>query len=160
MKKSVLIGCAAAGMTVALCACSGTSHSGQAASPATSGPAGATLPASPRPAAVVPAGDQLIGGAAQGISMAVPSSWVAVNLAQQTLKQAADKIGLHGVASATLMQDMEEFQKAHAAAVYDIKSAVDSSSHFATNLDAYCVSSGVTETGSAGIALLRQEVPR
>ena len=38
-----------------------------------------------------------------------------------------------------------------------MKSAVDSPQHFAPNLNAYCVVSGVTDVGAAGIPLLKED---
>jgi hypothetical protein len=96
-----------------------------------------------------------VGGAGQGISFAVPGAWAAVDLAKETVNQAAAKIGLRGVSQAQLIQDMQSLQKLHALFIVDIRSAVVQ--HFATNLNAYCVSSGLNDTGSAGVPVLRQE---
>jgi hypothetical protein len=113
-----------------------------------------STPSSPSP---VPAGYTRAGGAAQGISIAAPASWIAVDLAKQTIDSAASKLGLSGVSAATVVQDMESLQKLHAVIVYDVKAAVDSSQHFAPNLNAYCLASGVTDVGSAGVPLLTTE---
>ena len=129
-----------------------TSVSSATASPAASSPASATPVATS-----VPAGYQRVGGSAQGVSFAVPSSWAAVNLAKETVEQAAQKLGLQGVSPAQLIQDMQSLQKLHGLIVVDVKSAVDSPRHFATTLNAYCTSSGVTDTGTAALPLLRQE---
>ncbi|HEX8005936.1 MAG TPA: hypothetical protein VF482_05840 [Trebonia sp.] len=92
---------------------------------------------------------------AQGISIAAPASWVAVNLAKQTMESAAKEAGLSGISPATLVQDMESLQKLHGVIVFDVKSAVDSPQHFANNLNAYCLASGVTDVGAAGVPLLK-----
>jgi hypothetical protein len=92
---------------------------------------------------------------AQGISIAAPASWVAVNLAKETIESAASKIGLHGISATTMVQDIESLQKLHAVIVFDVKSAVDSPQHFARNLNAYCIASGVTDVGAAGVPLLK-----
>ena len=105
----------------------------------------------------VPAGYTRVGGAAQGVSVAVPASWVAVDLAKEAIDSAANKIGLSGLSATTLIQDMQSLQKLHAVFVVDAKSAVDSPQHFASNLNAYCVASGVTDAGSAGAPLLKEE---
>jgi hypothetical protein len=150
-------------LAATLAACSSTAHTAASAtSPASGSPAAAsTAPASPAssaPAATgVPAGYQRVGGSAQGVSFAVPDSWAAVNLAKETEQQAAQKLGLQGVSAEQLIQDMQSLQKLHGLAVFDVKSAVDSPVHFATTLNAYCTSSGVTDTGSAALSLLRQE---
>jgi hypothetical protein len=94
---------------------------------------------------------------AQGISVAAPASWVAVNLAKETIESAANKIGLSGISATTIVRDIESLQKLHAVIVFDVKSAVDSPQHFARNLNAYCVVSGVTDVGAAGVPLLKTD---
>jgi hypothetical protein len=124
------------------------SHAAVSGNPAASSAA----PASPGP---VPAGYKRVGGTAQGISVAAPASWVAINLAKETIESAASKIHLSGLSASTLVHDMEALQHLHAVIVFDIKSAVDSPEHFARNLNAYCTASGVTDVGAAGIPLLK-----
>ncbi len=157
MKGSVLAASVATiGLAAAVSACGGSASSTPpSSSPATRASASASAAATSPPAAV-PAGYQRIGGAAQGVSLAVPSSWVTVNFAQQSMQAAIKKIGFHGVSQATLTQDLQALQKLHAVYAVDIKSTVSSPEHFATNLNAYCTNSGVTESGSAGVAILRQ----
>jgi hypothetical protein len=159
------------GFAATLAACSSTAHTAASATSPASGASSSsaapgTAPASTAPASTassapaetsVPAGYQRVGGAAQGISFAVPGSWAAINLAKQTEQQAAQKLGLQGVSANQLVQDMQSLQKLHGLVIYDVKSAVDSPAHFATTLNAYCTSSGVTDTGSASLPLLRQE---
>jgi hypothetical protein len=131
------------------------SHATTSTAPASTAPAS---PASSAPAPTgVPAGYRRVGGSAQGVSFAVPSSWAAVNLAKETEQKAAQKLGLQGISAQQLLQDMQALQKLHGVVVFDVKSAVDSPVHFATTLNAYCTSSGVTDTGSAALPLLRQE---
>jgi hypothetical protein len=112
-------------------------------------------PVAPSSPNLVPAGYKRVGGAAQGISVAAPASWVSVNLAKETVQSAANKIGLSGVSASTIVQDMETLQSLHAVIVFDLKSAVDSSQHFSRNLNAYCDVSGVTDAGSAGVPILK-----
>jgi len=115
----------------------------------------AASPAGSSSAASVPAGYNRVGGAAQGISIAVPTSWVAINLAKQSIQSAAKSADLKGISSAELVQDMTSLQKLHAIIVFDVTSAVKH--HFARNLNGYCSTSGVTEVGAAGVALVKQE---
>jgi hypothetical protein len=103
----------------------------------------------------VPAGYTRVGGAAQGISIAAPASWVAVDLSKEAINSAASKLGVSGISSATLIQDMQSLQKLHAVFVADVKSGVNSLHHFAPNLNAYCTVSGVTDSGAAGVPLLK-----
>ena len=133
--------------------------SSAAASPAASSSAAAS-PAAPSsaaasPAAAVPAGYTRVGGAAQGISIAAPASWVAINLAKQSIQSAANSADLKGISSAELVQDMTSLQKLHGVIVFDVKSATGG--HFARNLNAYCSPSGVTEQGASGVPLVSQE---
>jgi hypothetical protein len=115
----------------------------------------AASPAGSSSAASVPAGYNRVGGAAQGISIAVPTSWVAINLAKQSIQSAAKSADLKGISSAELVQDMTSLQKLHAIIVFDVTSAVQH--HFARNLNGYCSTSGVTEVGAAGVPLVKQE---
>jgi hypothetical protein len=115
----------------------------------------AASPAGSSSAASVPAGYKRVGGAAQGISIAVPTSWVAINLAKQSIQSAANSADLKGISSAELVQDMTSLQKLHAIIVFDVASAVKD--HFARNLNGYCSTSGVTEVGAAGVPLVKQE---
>jgi hypothetical protein len=71
------------------------------------------------------------------------------------MESAAHNAGLSGVSASTLIQSMESLQKLHAVVVFNVKSAVDSSTHFAPNLNAYCTDSGVTDVGAAGVPLLK-----
>jgi len=151
MKDPILAACAAVGLTAVLAACGGSTASPgkPASSPSPSATATST-------SAALPAGYHRIGGPAQGVSLGVPSSWVSVNFAQQTLRQAVKKLGIHGLSQSTLTQDMQNLQKLHAVYAIDVSSIATSPHHYATNINAYCSTSGVTDTGSAGVALLRQ----
>jgi hypothetical protein len=112
-------------------------------------------PVAPSSAVPVPAGYRRVGGAAQGISVAAPASWVAVDLAKETIESAASKLDVHGLSASTLVQDMETLQKLHGVFVIDGKAAVDSPQHVTPNLNAYCTSSGVTDVGAAGVPLMK-----
>jgi hypothetical protein len=149
------------GIAVAVTACGSAKETVQPASSATQSTT-ATASSSPAAsptgsgsAATVPAGYTRVGGAAQGISIAAPTSWIAINLAKQSIQSAADSAGLKGISSATLVQDMTTLQKLHGIIVFDVASAVDR--HFAANLSAYCGTSGVTEVGAAAVPLVKEE---
>jgi hypothetical protein len=152
---------AGVGISIMLTSCS-TSGAGQSATSATAS-ASHSASASATPAAssaaqttsaAIPAGYKRIGGSAQGISLAVPASWVEVNLATQTIQEAASQLDVTGISDSALVQDMESLQKQHAIFAADIASAVSDPDHFARNISAYCMSSGVTEAGSAGLPFL------
>jgi hypothetical protein len=149
------------GIGVAVTSCSTQGTVKPAASPARSA-SGAAVSGSPTASPVasssagsVPAGYSRVGGAAQGISLAAPASWVTVNLAQETIQSAASKLDIHGLSATTLVQDMQTLQKLHAVFVIDIKSAVDSPQHVTPNLNAYCDDSGVTDVGAAAVPLIK-----
>jgi hypothetical protein len=149
-------------MAVAVTSCSSApgpaqptaSATGSASDAAAAGssPASSSASSSPSP---VPAGDTRVGGSAQGISVDVPAEWVTVNLAKETVQSAANRIGLSGISAATLMQDMDSLQKLHGILVIDVKYAVEHPQAFDPNLNAYCSTSGVTDTGSAAVPLIK-----
>lgn len=145
----------AIGVAVAVSACSSPAST---ARPAPSHPARPAASPTTAAAAAVPAGFRRVGGAAQGISIVVPASWVAIDLAKQSIQQGAKAIQIKGVSSSTLIQDMEQLQKFHAVEVFDIQAVTSGASHFATNMSAYCSSSGVNNTGSSGIPLMKQSI--
>lgn len=142
MKGRVLAVVAAIGLAVALSSCtgSGSPHSGAA---------GHHSPASAESAAY-----QRIGGRAQGVSLEVPRSWAAVNLSQQTVQQAVGIIGVQGGFKATLTQALTPLARLRAAYAADVSSEKTAPGHFMTNLNAYCSDSGISQTGSAGAAVI------
>ena len=154
----------AIGMGVAITSCSSAPGTVKPAVSATRSASGAAVSGSPTASPVapssprsVPAGYKRVGNVAQGISVAAPTSWVSINLAKDTIESAANKIGLSGISAKTMVRDMESLQKLHAVIVFDVKSAVDSPQHFARNLNAYCVTSGVTDVGAAGVPFLKTD---
>jgi hypothetical protein len=135
------------------------SATASSSSPAAATSASATASASPAgtgSAVAVPPGYTRIGGAAQGISIAVPASWVTVNPAKQSIASAAKEAGLKDISASVLEQDMTSLEKLHGIIVFDVKSGVDSSTHFTRNLNAYCSVSGVTEAGAAAVPFIKQ----
>jgi hypothetical protein len=157
---------AAIGIASGVSACGGSSSPGPSSPPAA---LASTLPATTAPAATSPAavtptnpqaeapgGYQRIGGPGQGISLDVPKSWVTVNFSQQSLQAGIKKLGLHGVSQGTLTQDLQALQKLHAVYAVDTRSIASSPGHFATNVNAYCTSSGLSESGASGVSILRQ----
>jgi hypothetical protein len=119
-------------------------------------PAASTV-ASSSPAPV-PAGYTRVGGAAQGISLGVPASWVAIDLTKLTAAAAAAKISIGRTSSAGLVQDIKSLQKVHAVAVWDVKSAADTPQQFARNLTAYCFQGSGMGVGAAGLPDLKSAV--
>jgi hypothetical protein len=151
----------AIGIGLAITSCSSAPQTVKpAATAAPSASATASGSPTPSPAAAssavpVPAGYTRIGGAAQGISLAAPASWVAISPTTKAIESAAATVGLSGISTATLDQDIASVQKLHGVVVFDIKSAVDSPDHFADNLSAYCGASDVTDVGAAGLPFIK-----
>jgi hypothetical protein len=163
VRSSGLALLAVASIVVALTACSSSgtgkadaSATGVATRGSSTSPSPAASTSAATTAAAIPTGYQRVGGSAQGISLAVPNSWVSVNLAKQTIASAFSKLDVPGVNASALKQDMQSLQKTHAIFAVDVASATSNPNHFARNLDAYCGSSGITETGSASIPYLTQ----
>lgn len=157
MKGSALSAAVAAiGLAAVVSACGSSASSTSPASASTAASPSTVPEGSPIPPGGTPAGYQRIGGPAQGLTLAVPSSWVTVNLGAQTLREAINKIGLHGADQATLTQALQALQKLRAVYAVDRSSMASSPGHFATNVDAYCINSGMTDSGSASVPLVRQ----
>lgn len=145
-------------MTVAVTSCSTATVTAKPAAPATPSASGLTVfrsPAASSSPAPVPAGYKRVGGAAQGISVAAPGSWVPIDPTKENIDSAASKLGIHGLSVATLEQDMESMQKMHGIIVVDVKSGIDNPRHFTRNLNFFCAVSGVNNVGATGVPLLR-----
>jgi hypothetical protein len=136
------------GLAVTLSACTGSSRSG-------GGKQASAAAAAPGGSARSHAAYQRIGGAAQGVSLEVPGSWITVNFSDQTVKQAVGVLGGQGASVDTsLTQELTPLAKLHAVYAADVSSASTAPGHFATNLNAYCASSGISQAGSAGVAII------
>lgn len=148
-------------IAVALTACSSTGAGEATATGSATG--GASTSASPvastgaaTTAAAIPTGYQRVGGSVSGISLAVPNSWVSVNLAKQSVASAANKLDVPGLNASTIEQDLQSLQKDHAVFAFDVASGASNANHYVRNLNAYCLSSGITNTGRAGVPFLTQ----
>jgi hypothetical protein len=73
------------------------------------------------------------------------------------VQEASARLGLHGTSDASVVQAMQSLQKLHGLFVVDLNPETISASHFAINLNAYCINSNLPESGSAGVPILRQE---
>jgi hypothetical protein len=90
------------------------------------------------PAAPLPAGFKRIGGLANGVLIAVPESWTAMDLTKDDVTKSLEEAGLSG---ATLEQAKTAAQALVAnKAVYavDPQSLRESETRFATNLNGFC----------------------
>jgi hypothetical protein len=152
-----LTSCSSAGSTTT--AASGTPASGTAAasSAASTAPptSSASASASAADAASVPAGYRRIGGAEQGISVAVPASWVVVDPDQNSIDSGASRLKVAGLSATQVSQDLSELEKVHGVIAVDVASALADHGKFARTVNAYCDESGVTDTGNAGVPLMK-----
>src|SRR5579862_681269 len=89
------------GIGLAVTACSSATGTGkpavsqtQPASSAAASGSPTTSAAASSPAATVPAGYTRVGGAAQGISIAAPAFWVAINLSTESIASATRRVHL------------------------------------------------------------------
>lgn len=142
MRGRVLAAFAVIGLAATLSACTGSSghpHAGSTAGQHAAAGTGAAY--------------QRIGGQAQGVSLEVPVSWVAVNFSHQTVQQAVGKIGKTGTVETELTQILTPLAQLHAVYAADTNSVKTAPAHYMTNLNAYCASSGITQTGSTGAAI-------
>jgi hypothetical protein len=148
---------AAAGLAVAALAVAGTGCSGSApASPAPSPAATAAAPASAgqRPVQAPPAGDTWSGSSAEGVWLAIPRTWITINLARVSVSQAARSFATTGIAAHALIADLATLKKEQALVFADPASAALPPRGFTTNASATCQPAGST-SGSGGIASLQ-----
>jgi hypothetical protein len=153
MTRLVLATLAAVTAAAAVSSCTSASTSKPASSPPAAPPAAAS-PASPGSTGP---GYQPIGGAAQGVSVDVPSSWDTVDFAQLTVQQAFSQLALPGVSESQFAAELQPL--ASSRGVMAIDTSADVQTHdgdFAPTVNAYCTSSGTTQSGSAGVSFLRQ----
>jgi hypothetical protein len=155
------------GVTVTVTSCGSAATTASSAASATASASAGAVSGSPTVSAVassspapasVPAGYKRVGGAAQGISLAAPASWTAVDLAKETAAVAASKVSTTDISNASLVQDMQALQKLHAVAVWDVNTAANSSQHFVRNLNAYCFQGAGVDVGAAGVPQLKSNV--
>jgi hypothetical protein len=155
MKGPTLAACVAVALTAVLTACGGSLSS--AGKPASS-PSQTTSSATPAStSAALPAGYHRIGGPEQGVSLGVPSSWVSVNFTGQTLQQAVRKLKQYGISQSAIAAAQNVLLKLHGVYAIDPETIVTSPGR-ATNINAYCGASGITEAGSSGRYFLRSSV--
>jgi hypothetical protein len=104
-------------------------------------------------------GNQRMGGAAQGISIEVPSSFRVLDLTSETTAvNSIAKLGLTSTAVDTLVPQAKQFQQLHAALAVDAKAALTSAGQFPDNIGAYCVDSGTDLAGSGAVPTIRKQL--
>jgi len=115
------------------------------ASPAATAPAATTPPATTtgKPSQAPPTGYQWVGISAQHIWLAVPRTWVVLNLNSLTVTQALDRVRLKGQPATTMRTAIEGLKKNHGLMVLDTASIATSPEKFATNLNTFCTTSPI-----------------
>jgi hypothetical protein len=109
-------------------------------------------------AAACGSGSQRIGGATQGISIEVPSSFSAVDLTSETAAvNSIAKLGLNAAAVDTLVPQVIKFEQLRAALAVDAKGTA-SSGQFPDNISVYCAASGTDLAGSGAVPTIRQQL--
>ena len=164
-----LTAASAAVLTVAALALAGcSSPGGPAASatssaatsaPAASAPAsGATAPAAQpgQPAKAPPSGYQWVGIAAQKLWLAVPASWVVLNLNSMSVTQAMERVRIKGQPASAMRTDLEGLKRNHAIVVMDLASIRTSPRKFSSNVNAFCAPASVEPGAGAATALISQ----
>jgi hypothetical protein len=148
----------AAGLAVAALTAAGAGCSGSApASPASSSPSSPapspqrTAYAGQRPVQAPPAGYTWAGSSSQRLWVAIPRAWVALNLANVSLSQAARRFSTTGIASSALLADLATLKKQKALFLADPASARTSAHGFTTNASALCQSAGSGAGGLPGL---------
>ncbi|MFB9676464.1 hypothetical protein [Streptosporangium vulgare] len=115
---------------------------GQSPEPGTSGPgpgASATPgPGSPEGAAPVPEGFKRIGGPANGVTVAVPKEWVALDLTKDDLDKGLKESGLTGPTLEQAKKSLRTLVDNNGIWASDTDSAKTSRNGFPTNLNAFC----------------------
>ncbi|MFD0886739.1 hypothetical protein ACFQ08_19505, partial [Streptosporangium algeriense] len=96
----------------------------------------ATAPAAPP--GTVPEGFKQIGGPANGLTVAVPQTWIALDLSRDDLDENLKAIGLTGEALQQARRSLRPLVANKAVWASDRTSATTSPNRFATNLNAFC----------------------
>lgn len=154
-----------AGVAVTAGACSGSSPASTTSAPpsqaqtASPGPSSSQQgTASGQPAAAPPAGYRWEGSTAQGIWVAIPKTWVALNLAHVSLSEVTKRFSTTGIGTSAMRADLASLKKQNALFFADLASYVTSAHGFTTNASALCPPSEVIEPGVAAIPGLEAEM--
>lgn len=105
--------------------------------PPTATPSATPTTQSPSPGAV-PQGFKRIGGPANGLTVAIPQDWVALDLSKGDLDKSLKDIGLSGDALEQAKRSLRPLAANKAVWASDRTSAATSPNRFATNLNAFC----------------------
>jgi hypothetical protein len=104
-------------------------------------------------------GNHPMGGAAQGISVVVPGSFSVLDLTSETTAaNSTARLGLTRAVADTIVNQIVQFQRLHAAMAVDAKGTAARSGQFADNIGAYCIGSGTALTGSSAVPTIKKEL--
>jgi hypothetical protein len=149
------------------CSGSGGANAGSSAPAPSASAAGASSGASKQttspqakgqPATAPPAGFRWDGNPTQGIWLAIPRTWVALNLAKLSVSQATRKFTTTGLGTAAMQADLASLKKQGALFVADLASYVKSKHGFTTNASAFCPAGGAVQPGAASIPGMEAEM--
>lgn len=155
LSRNLVVSTSAAALTavaLTLAGCGGSGASPSASSPSAAATTATSPPAPPspaptattpspgtvRPAAAPPAGYQWVGISSQRIWLAVPDSWVVINLSSSSLNSALRKVSVKGLSASALKSVLTNLRQHHALFLADVQSASTSPNKFATNANAFC----------------------
>ncbi|MFF4417699.1 hypothetical protein ACFYY8_34665 [Streptosporangium sp. NPDC001559] len=100
-----------------------------------------TAPTTARPAVppgTVPQGFKRVGGPANGLTLALPQDWAALDLSRDDLDKSLTALGLSGEALEQARRSLRPLVANKAVWASDRASAATSPNRFATNLNAFC----------------------
>jgi hypothetical protein len=137
-------------------ACAGCSGSGQGPTHAGSASATPSQSANPgqRPAEAAPAGYKWAGSDTMRVWVAIPRTWVALDLGRVSLSQATRKFAASGTGYSTLRADLAILKEEGALFFADPGSGTTSAHGFTTNATALCQPATGTSAGPGAIANL------
>lgn len=137
-------------LTLAECGGASRPAASTTSAPASSAPAppaatGSTVTTG-EPTQAPPAGYEWVGIAAHDMWLAVPDSWIALNLNSMSVTQAMDRVRLKGQAATAMRTALQNIKQSHGFIVLDTASIATSPAKFAGNVNAFCATS-VMEPG-------------
>jgi hypothetical protein len=142
------------GVVVTAAACAGSSPKSTPSSPAASTASSSPSPqaaSGQQPTAAPPTGYEWHGSSIQGIWVAIPKSWVALNLANMSLSQVTKRFSTTGIGTAAMQADLANLKKQNALFFADLASYVTSAHAFTTNASALCPPAAVVQPGASSI---------
>jgi hypothetical protein len=153
-------------LLMAAAGCAGSSPASTSAPPLSSAastppapsPSAAHKASSLEPTAAPLAGYKWAGGSGQGIWIAIPRTWISLNLAKISLSQATRRFATTGIGASTLQADLQSLKKQGALFFADLASYPASAHGFTTNASAVCLAGATTAPGPAAMPGLKAQM--